>query len=235
MCDSTRIAAFEALLENKDMTKPGTPRGQLCIWTSVDQAFEADFNRWYDREHMQERVAIPGFQSARRFRALDEGPRPWLALYDTDNLEVFRSEAYRQAFANQTEWSLRNFERMRDTQRRVGELEIELGDGEGGALALFVAPPGATKPGNLRSALQNAAEQDDVVRAAVLRTDAQLSTPVGAGSKPVPADLLVSVEATEPQAATAQARSVAEALGLGNVQVQGFRLLWRIGANFAAQ
>jgi hypothetical protein len=216
------------------MTKPGTPRGQLCIWTSVDPAVEADFNRWYDREHMQERVAIPGFQSARRFRALGDCPRPWLAMYDTDNLDVFRSEAYREAFANQTEWSLRNFERMRDTQRRVGELEIELGDGEGGALALFVAPAGSTKPDGLRSGLQNAVEQDGIVRAAVLRTDAHLSTPVGAGSKPVPADLLVTVEATEPEAAVAQAGRLVEELGLGGVQVHGFRLLWRIGPNSSA-
>src|SRR3954471_859489 len=103
-----------------------SPRGQLCIWTDVDPAHDAEFNHWYDREHMQERVAIPGFQAARRFRAIAPGARPYLALYDTDDLAVFTSPAYRQAFTQQTAWSLQNFARMQATQRRVGELTIEM-------------------------------------------------------------------------------------------------------------
>ena len=31
-----------------------TPRGLLCIWTDIDPAHEADFNHWYDREHIPE-------------------------------------------------------------------------------------------------------------------------------------------------------------------------------------
>ena len=93
--------------------------GQLSVWTDVDPAHELDFNRWYDREHMQERMGIAGFRRARRFRSLVSCPRPYLALYDTDSVEVFRSPAYAQAFTQQTEWSLRNFGRMRETQRRV--------------------------------------------------------------------------------------------------------------------
>ena len=104
-----------------------TPRGLLCIWTDIDPAHEVDFNRWYDREHMQERVAIPGFQSARRFGASQPCPRPYLALYYTDSLDVFRSEAYGRAFANQTPWSLENFKRMRGTQRITCELTLRDG------------------------------------------------------------------------------------------------------------
>jgi hypothetical protein len=211
------------------MTNAKTPRGQLCIWTGLDPAFEVDFNRWYDREHMQERVAIAGFQSARRFRASGECPRPWLAMYDTDTLEVFRSDAYRQAFGNQTEWSLRNFERMRDTQRRVGELVVELGDGEGGALALFVVPQAQPAPQALAEALARVVEQDKVVRAAVLQTDVQLSTPIGGGSKPVPADRLVTVEATDLEAATDRARALVDELRLQDTPVYGFQMLWRHG------
>lgn len=123
------------------MTRLSLPHGQLCVWTDIDPAHEADFNAWYDREHMQERVAIPGFTHARRFRATDGGPRRYLALYVTDALDVFRGDAYRRAFTQQTAWSLANFERMTGTQRRVGELTIEAGDGEGAHLALFVLPP----------------------------------------------------------------------------------------------
>ena len=115
------------------------PQGQLCIWTDTDPdpVQEADFNAWYDREHMQERVAIPGFRYARRFKATDGGPRRYLALYVTETLDVFRSDAYQRAFTQQTPWSLDNFARMTSTQRRVGELTLETGDGEGACLALF--------------------------------------------------------------------------------------------------
>ncbi len=211
-------------------TESATLRGQLCIWTDVDPAHDEDFNRWYDREHMQERVAIPGFQSARRFCALGAAPRPYLALYDTENLEVFRSAAYRSAFANQTEWSLHNFARMRDTQRRVGELAIELGDGEGGALALFVVPAGQVALEILRVELARVREESGVVRAAVLCTDVGLSSPLIANAPPAAADALVTIESTCADSGLAQARALAAQLGLPTDAVHSFRTMWRLGA-----
>lgn len=211
------------------MNTTATPRGQLCIWTDVERAHERDFNRWYDREHMQERMAIAGFQSARRFRALGASPRPYLALYYTDSLAVFRSPAYRAAFANQTEWSLRNFARMRATQRRVGELALELGAGEGGALALLVVPPGQWSLPQLRQSLAVVSDQDGIVRASVLCTDVELSSPLTAAAPPVAADALVMVEGSDLEPALAQTRAMARELGLPD-EVHGFQALWRLGA-----
>ncbi|MCC2639547.1 MAG: hypothetical protein K0Q68_3266 [Moraxellaceae bacterium] len=190
-------------------------------------------NRWYDREHMQERVAIPGFQSARRFAAVGDCPRPYLALYYTDTLGVFQSEPYARAFANQTPWSLENFKRMRGTQRRVGKLTLETGEGEGGALALFVVPQAKlAEPGALPLLTKRAAattQEEFMVRASVLQTDAHLSTPVTADAVPAPADALVMLEASRPEAARTQARLLAETLGVPAADVYTFQLLWRLG------
>jgi hypothetical protein len=209
-------------------------RGLLCIWTDIDPAHETDFNRWYDREHMQERVAIPGFQSARRFAAVGPCPRPYLALYYTDTLGVFRSEPYARAFANQTPWSLENFKRMRGTQRRVGALTLEAGEGEGGAMAVFVLPAAqASDPAELarlEQGLQDATLQDFIVRASLLRTDAGLSTPVTADAVPPPSDMLVMLEASRPEAARQQALAIAGAAGVAESEVYLFQLLWRLGA-----
>jgi hypothetical protein len=207
-------------------------RGLLCIWTDIDPAYESDFNRWYDREHMQERVAIPGFQSARRFLAVDPCPRPYLALYYTDDLAVFRSEPYGRAFANQTAWSLQNFKRMRGTQRRVGELSLEAGEGEGGALALFVVPqrqfaePGAVA--RLKQGLTAAAREEFMIRGTLLQTDVGLSTPVTADAAPAPADALVMLEASRVEAARGRAQALAQSLGLPPAEVYTFQLLWRL-------
>ena len=70
------------------------PRAQLCIWTGIDPSHEADFNRWYDREHMPERMAMAGVQSARRLRAVDtRAGHSYRVLYTTDDLQVVRSES----------------------------------------------------------------------------------------------------------------------------------------------
>ena len=45
-----------------------------CFLTEDEHAIaperEAEFNRWYNEEHVPERLAIPGFRKARRFKAI---------------------------------------------------------------------------------------------------------------------------------------------------------------------
>ena len=77
---------------------------------------EAEFNRWYDREHLEERVAIAGFLEARRYVAHDGAPK-YLSLYSTETFEVLDSPAYRTALANQTDWSKANIARFKNMIR----------------------------------------------------------------------------------------------------------------------
>ncbi|KHK59042.1 hypothetical protein PI86_10650 [Burkholderia sp. A9] len=205
------------------MTRLSLPHGQLCVWTDIDPAYETDFNAWYDREHMQERVAIPGFTHARRFRATDDGPRKYLALYVTDTLDVFRSDAYRRAFTQQTTWSLANFERMTGTQRRVGDLTLEAGDGEGAHLALFVLPPERIDVPHLRERFEVALRESGIHAARLFRTAPDLSAPIGAAAAARPAaDALVLIEGSD----AAVTRRVAAAIA-GPDDVRTFELLWR--------
>jgi len=68
-------------------------RGLLLVMMEVDPEHEQEFNEWYDKEHVKERVAIPGFISGRRFRAVEGSPK-YLALYELENADVVQSEAY---------------------------------------------------------------------------------------------------------------------------------------------
>ncbi|KWF04013.1 DUF4286 family protein [Burkholderia pseudomultivorans] len=212
------------------MTRLSLPHGQLCVWTDIDAAHEADFNAWYDREHMQERVAIPGFTHARRFRATDDGPRKYLALYVTDTLDVFHGDAYRRAFTQQTAWSLANFERMTGTQRRVGELTIEAGDGEGAQLALFVLPPDRIDVPRLRARFDAALREPGIHAARLFRTAPELSAPIGADAAArSAADALVLIEGSDAVATRRVAASLA-----GHDDVRTFELLWRAVAPLPA-
>lgn len=219
------------------LTPASTKAGQLCIWTDTDSDShaEADFNAWYDREHMQERVAIPGFRFARRFLANDGGARRYLALYVTASLDVFHSDAYRQAFTVQTDWSMRSFARMSNTQRRVGEQSFEAGAGEGSHAAIFIAPPGALQNAAWREAAHAAAQTPGVHAVRVFITDASLSAPLatrdGAASA-APQDALVIVEGSSNAAARAAAAQLAT---LADIEpnadtVRSFDMLWRLAA-----
>ena len=40
----------------------------LMVTMEVDEADEVEFNKWYNEQHLPERMAIPGYVSARRFK-----------------------------------------------------------------------------------------------------------------------------------------------------------------------
>ena len=115
------------------------PNGLLFVASDVDAADEADFNRWYDREHVEERVRIPGFLSGARYLSR-EGGRKYLGLYRTQSLAAFATPDYRKAFEQQTPWSVANLGRMRDPIRRVCAVQAVTGFGTGSHLVVLALP-----------------------------------------------------------------------------------------------
>ena len=93
--------------------------GLLLVMMDIDPEHEEDFNRWYDEEHVPERKGIPGFLTARRYRAVEGGPK-YLAIYEMDNPEVLDSEAYRfVSEEGRSEWTARVVGRARNYVRNV--------------------------------------------------------------------------------------------------------------------
>src|SRR5437867_639379 len=85
--------------------KKGT--GLLMVWADVPADKEADFNRWYNEEHLAERLAIAGFLSGARYEAMKGGPKH-LAVYELESPAVLESEAYKKVQANPTPWTQRS-------------------------------------------------------------------------------------------------------------------------------
>jgi hypothetical protein len=84
--------------------KKGT--GLLMVWADVPADKEADFNRWYNEEHLAERLAVPGFLSAARYEAVKGGPKH-LAVYEVESPAVLESAAYKKVSDNPTPWTQR--------------------------------------------------------------------------------------------------------------------------------
>ncbi len=92
---------------------PLAGKGMLLTSMDIDPSDEAEFNRWYDREHLEERVAIDGFLEARRYIAHNAKPK-YLCLYSTATSEVLDSAAYRAKLANPTDWSKKTMARFKN-------------------------------------------------------------------------------------------------------------------------
>lgn len=116
--------------------------GMLITSMDVDPAEEADFNLWYDREHLAERVGIDGFIEARRWIA-EDAPTKYFCTYSTETFEALNGPAYQKVLASQTDWSKHHISRFLNPGRAVGRISISRGQGRGSVLGVVRMRPGA--------------------------------------------------------------------------------------------
>ena len=81
-------------------------RGLLMVYSDVAPENDAEYNLWYNEEHIPERLSIPGVQSAARYQAVQGGPK-YLACYELDQPETYQSDAWQSWLKNPTEWTKR--------------------------------------------------------------------------------------------------------------------------------
>jgi hypothetical protein len=211
--------------------------GMLLTSMDVDPADETEFNRWYDREHLQERVAIDGFLEARRYVAHAASPK-YLSLYSTETFEVLDSPAYRNALANQTDWSRKNISRFRNMIRAVARITISRGQGRGAALGIVRLRPGREASDGLRVQLQQSLDPrliDGIISMHLIESDPALSRPITDGpSAPNPGsgDWFVLIDGTEVEAVSTALGARFAGLKSGTVISTGiYRLMWDLTRN----
>ena len=117
-----RICRFEAeqtLPGNQAAPASGATAMLFFAMNPVPEA-EADFNAWYNEEHVPALAAVPGCLTARRFRihnGVSEGNHRYLALYHLAAPEVQTSDAWKKAV--DTPWTHRIRPQTRDRLRIV--------------------------------------------------------------------------------------------------------------------
>jgi len=187
---------------------PLAGKGMLLTSMDIDPSDEADFNRWYDREHLLERVAIEGFLEARRYVAHQGSPK-YLCLYSTATFEVLDSPTYRTALMNPTDWSKKNLARFKNMIRAVARITISRGQGRGAALGIIRLRPASGSADKLRAALRDSLDPeklDGIISMHLIENDPVLSKPITDDppiSDPGAGDWFVLIDATDVNAVTA--------------------------------
>jgi hypothetical protein len=69
------------------------PPGILAIFNNVAPGREAEFEEWFQHEHLAERLAVPGFLLGRRHEAV-AGTHRYFNFYLTQSANVLKSPAY---------------------------------------------------------------------------------------------------------------------------------------------
>ena len=189
----------------------------LAVWTDAKADAEADFNEWYNRQHVNERCDVPGFLSGRRYSAISGRPR-YMALYETTSADILSSAPYRNALDNPTPWTRRIMPGFQGLTRAILNVEARNGRGYGATMASFRPRPGVTAPAALvewltRVAMPAVLEQPGITGAQLLRSGQNRSANDSAeGKLRSEADSTVEwaffVEGTTPSQVRAACRTV---------------------------
>jgi hypothetical protein len=189
----------------------------LITFTGVKARDERDYNEWYNREHIDERVGLPGFHRARRYVAVRAEPK-YVATYECDSVADLATPGYLALLANQTPWSQAVMARFTHFQRLTLRIQADLTHGIGGALAIVRFVPDPRERHALLTwlrdtALPRAIARPGMLGAAAAENDVEVTNaPLQNQSMDHPraedAEWVVLLEAAEAGTAGAAARSL---------------------------
>ena len=150
-----------------DQTAPTTP-GILLVLNDIVAAAEDEFNRWYPQQHIPERLGLPGFRTARRYRALGSGPA-YMAVYECDSVDVLGTKAYLERLAHPTEWTRKMMPSFRNMLRSACRQTWTQGTGIGGGAIVVQCTPVQSRQDAARRWVKGDLAQDLMQSACTVR------------------------------------------------------------------
>jgi hypothetical protein len=155
-----------SIAEGKNQV-PAMP-GVLLVLNDVVAEFEEEFNLWYQQQHVPERLALPGFRTAKRYRALEGGPS-YMAVYECDSIAVLASKAYQERLANPTDWTRKIMPGFRNMLRAACRETWSSGAGVGGAALIVQCKPEPGRDASARSFVKARLAEELMQSAALVR------------------------------------------------------------------
>lgn len=203
--------------------------GILAIWNDVNPGREADFDRWFQTEHLVERLGVPGFRYGRRHEAIS-GVNRYFNLYVVDGPDVLTSKPYLERLDNPTPMTrMIMSEVFINMNRTVCRRVARRGDFRG-AYAVTVRFNEMTDEAAL-TGLMDDLVRDPVVASAELWVAAEAGSPVSmeeklrGGDRKIKACLMIDMLRQQ----AAEALGAALAKDFPHAEVGVYRVLCQLG------
>ncbi len=152
----------------------------LVMWWNIASPHVSEFEQWHSREHLPERLAIPGFLRGTRWKAAS-GDARYFVIYETQDLETLSSAPYTARLNHPSPWSAAMFPRFLDMMRSPCVVSAGFDNGAGGAAVTVRMSPASGQAGPLglwltQSLLPRLAAQPGIVAASLLQSQAARQT-----------------------------------------------------------
>jgi hypothetical protein len=128
--------------------------GLVAIWNDILPELREDFFEWHPREHMVERLGIPGFLRGRRYIAVDGGVE-FLTLYEVTSTDVLASDLYKERLTHPTPWSTRTLPGFFNNERGACQIEFSDSYAMGGAMLTLRFEAGEGREAELVAAVKD--------------------------------------------------------------------------------
>jgi len=139
----------------------------VLVWNDVAPEGRAQFYDWHDKEHIPERLALPGFRRGRRLRKSGHSPE-WLTIYEAADLSALVSPEYLARLNAPTPSTVAALKHFRNTSRAVCRVVQSAGSSTGGHLLAMRLTVAAAHADALCRYLRNSAYPRAIARTGVV-------------------------------------------------------------------
>jgi len=141
----------------------------IAMWWDIAPGIREEWEDWHTREHMPERLSIPGFLRGSRWISGNS----YFVLYELDSPATLTGAAYMERLNNPTPWSQKMMPHHRNMVRSLCHVRSGYGRGLGGSMATL----------RLERALATLAERKGVSAAHLLQAQSMAGAPQTAEQK----------------------------------------------------
>ena len=109
----------------------------LVNWGGILKAKEIEYNEWHSKEHLPERISLPGFLRGLRATGISgtDLNHKYFMMYEAEQKEVFISKKYLERLNNPTEWTKEMLSNYLSPSRTICSVISSKSIGVGGYLS----------------------------------------------------------------------------------------------------